>query len=307
MRLREMTGRPLAFATHLQAFRAVAVAGLALVALAACGGGDSDTTPTPTPTPTPRIPIVPPTDRVSPDTLNDLNECVTNIELGTPESCASGVNYPVTLTNQCSIEITVISDAQSAAEGWVFATIAALDPGETKRDLLNCVPNDTQRYRYCVHPYDVDDDHEDYLRCHGDDPPWQVLESFTPTPRTTPTPTPRTTPTTNTVTFHVTDACNDRRRVEYRFFEQIGGSTSNSGRSWPGGTRFWYTPGYDRTVVQRLACQAGTNVCYGARVDGNSRSYWGVGFEGDQGCTACCTRCGDTSPSNPRTIRIGCP
>ena len=185
MLLREMTSS--AFAHSFKRFARLAVVGLALAGLAGCpGGGGGPPTPTPTPTPPPTEMKIEPAARVSPDTLNDLNECVTNIEVGTPGNCVQrddsrGVNYPVTLTNQCSIEIGVRAEAQSAAEGWVQAMVISIDPGETKRDQLNCVPNDVQRYRYCVQP---DDD----PRCFGDDFPWQVLESFTPS---TPTPAPQ--------------------------------------------------------------------------------------------------------------------
>lgn len=104
----------------------------------------------------------------------------------------------------------------------------------------------------------------------------------------------------NSITFRIADTCNDGRSVEFRFFEQAAGRLT--GRKWPAGG-VWLT-GIDRSVVtEPIACQAGTSVCYGARIDGNTRAYWGAGIEGDQGCTGCCYACGSSPPS----LNFGCP
>ena len=118
-------------------------------------------------------------------------------------------------------------------------------------------------------------------------------------------PEPETrTPTqtdSRSITFTFVDACNDGRRVNIRFFEAVAGR--NTGHQWPGGRQFWSTTGYNRTNSQPLACRSGTQVCYGAQIDG-TRTYFGAGFDGNESCSACCYTCGG---GDPRTLRFGCP
>ena len=104
--------------------------------------------------------------------------------------------------------------------------------------------------------------------------------------------------------WEITDRCNDRRRFEYRFFGYDNGGVRRG--TWPSRDRFYYTPGYNRTVTAHLGCTGGiTKVCIGGRVDGNDRRYWGVDIDGSEGCTDCCERC-STNPRT-RTYRPGCP
>ena len=213
MLLREMTSSALAHS--FKRFARCAVAGLALAGLAGCpggGGGDPEPTPptpaptpapTPTPTPTPTPPPpemkIEPPEGVSPDTLNDWNECVTSYEVGTPQRCTfypSRWAYSVTVTNQCSEEIDVISDVQSAADGWVWGgAVSLIDPGERRvKEEALCPLNDTQRLRYCVAP--SDEEHEDFGRCDSTDATTsQLVESFSPptAPPTAPSPAPAAT------------------------------------------------------------------------------------------------------------------
>jgi hypothetical protein len=43
-------------------------------------------------------------------------------------------------------------------------------------------------------------------------------------------------------------------------------------------------------------------VCYGARTDPPTNSYWGVDIDNSQGCDDCCTLCENVS----RSIRLTC-
>ena len=105
-----------------------------------------------------------------------------------------------------------------------------------------------------------------------------------------------------TIRFDITDRCNDRRRVEFRFFEYSGGRPT--GQGWPKSGSLYATPGFNETRRASLSCTIGTNVCYGAKIDGRNW-YWGIGLEGNRGCTSCCYTCTAT----PRTVRLrfGCP
>ena len=116
----------------------------------------------------------------------------------------------------------------------------------------------------------------------------------------TPPPGPNT--RRGTISFDVTDTCNDRRRVEFRFFESINGRLT--GHQWPRDNRIYHTLGFNREGVSHLACTVGTGVCFGAKIDGRSW-YWGVGLEGNRRCTDCCYTC----TAAPETVRLhfGCP
>jgi hypothetical protein len=59
---------------------------------------------------------------------------------------------------------------------------------------------------------------------------------------------------------------------------------------WPGVNRVWYVhPG--QMIQPTLRCQDGEYICYGAWPTGNSRTFWGVGRGGKQGCSSCCYNC----------------
>jgi hypothetical protein len=53
-----------------------------------------------------------------------------------------------------------------------------------------------------------------------------------------------------------------------------------------------------------LACNIGEKICYGGGYsqDGNG-SYWGLGFLGNQGCTACCLTCAANNPTAGFTLQ----
>lgn len=61
---------------------------------------------------------------------------------------------------------------------------------------------------------------------------------------------------------------------------------------WPGNGWVYNLPADGKTYYSVITCKRGEKVCYGAWVAGNTNYYWGVGYGGKQGCTACCMICG---------------
>ena len=100
--------------------------------------------------------------------------------------------------------------------------------------------------------------------------------------------------------FKIQDACNDSYRIDYRFFQYEG---SRQTGSWPGGNRNYYTRTYGETLTHSLACTSGRSVCFGGKTGPRS---WGVGFDGDPGCTACCYTCPSSGTVTTRVHRLTC-
>jgi len=98
------------------------------------------------------------------------------------------------------------------------------------------------------------------------------------------------------IQFTLTDGCSDPGALEARFFGYVG--TSTAGRPdyvWPSSNRV-YTTGNRRTTGESIQVTLGESgsgigvICYGAKLENDDSSYWGVGLDGDQGCSDCCTR-----------------
>ncbi len=69
--------------------------------------------------------------------------------------------------------------------------------------------------------------------------------------------------------------------------------------SWPGGDEdFYLDDGESKTMP--LSCEEGENICYGAWIDGDEDTYWGVGPNNKQDCDNCCYVCegGETEQIN---------
>ena len=98
--------------------------------------------------------------------------------------------------------------------------------------------------------------------------------------------------------WQLTDGCADGLRIQVRFFD-----TTHSGH-WPAEAgQAWITPAEGGFVDESLACIPGATVCYGATPFPQDGSYWGLGIDGDQGCTDCCVTCGG---GNPPPINLTC-
>lgn len=66
-------------------------------------------------------------------------------------------------------------------------------------------------------------------------------------------------------------------------------SQDRKGHVWPSTTSHYpLTPG--QTATFKMSCNKNEKICYGAKRE-NAHSYWGVGFEGKNKCTSCCTSC----------------
>jgi hypothetical protein len=93
-------------------------------------------------------------------------------------------------------------------------------------------------------------------------------------------------PDPNAVVFQLRNM--HKNSVQASFFSQ------NRRVAWPGNDRA-YTLNDSEPHTYRLECRQGERICFGAWLTGNSRSYWGVGFDGDEGCQGCCVFCGSSS------------
>lgn len=59
---------------------------------------------------------------------------------------------------------------------------------------------------------------------------------------------------------------------------------------WPGNGQA-YVLDDDETKEVPIQCRSGETICYGAWVDGDSDTYWGVGPDDVDSCEACCFVC----------------
>lgn len=68
---------------------------------------------------------------------------------------------------------------------------------------------------------------------------------------------------------------------------------------WPGGGEDYYLDDGE-TKEMSLACEEGESICYGAWIDGDENTYWGVGPGNKQKCEDCCYTCtgGNTEEIN---------
>ncbi len=59
---------------------------------------------------------------------------------------------------------------------------------------------------------------------------------------------------------------------------------------WPGGGQDYYLDDGE-TKTMPLSCEEGETICYGAWIDGDQGTYWGVGPGNTQDCDNCCYTC----------------
>src|SRR5262249_49416809 len=72
--------------------------------------------------------------------------------------------------------------------------------------------------------------------------------------------------------------------VQIKFFSK------NRNHVWPGGGQVYGLNDFDEHTF-KLSCNSGEQICYGAWVTGNGNRWWGVGPDGDKGCSNCCYTC----------------
>ena len=78
-------------------------------------------------------------------------------------------------------------------------------------------------------------------------------------------------------------------------------SSTDRDMVWPGGDKVYFLEKGEKKSVP-IECRAGENICYGAWLNGDAGTFWGVGPERDQRCQDCCTICVEKSTA---TIVIG--
>jgi hypothetical protein len=100
---------------------------------------------------------------------------------------------------------------------------------------------------------------------------------------TTTTPPPAQ---NETITFNITDGCNNGISIDYKFYDETNNLV------WPSATSYYYTSALNATYTSNLTCINGANVCYGARTTVNGTTiYWGVDLDNSKSCTNCCISC----------------
>ena len=122
------------------------------------------------------------------------------------------------------------------------------------------------------------------------------------------------TSTPPTAIFRITDACNDGRAIQYRFFQydrwRSGDTVDGDSPSgvWPSSTRVFLSHGFNQSREHRLNCTAGKGVCFGGnRPNDRSGRYWGAGIGGDKDCSRCCVRCPTSDTIRFSGGRLICP
>ena len=147
--------------------------------------------------------------------------------------------------------------------------------------------------------------------------------SSTPTPSTptpsTPTTTPPEIPVTpsgdSSISWTITDQCDDDADIELRFF-QYSGQTAQPSLSWPArqaeGWAVFRASAPPPDGAFSLDCTSGQRVCYGAQstifdAENNPSSSWGVGIDGDgQQDDSYCTTC-PVSGTKRQSSNLMCP
>lgn len=87
---------------------------------------------------------------------------------------------------------------------------------------------------------------------------------------------------------------NHQNRVQLEFYSQDRNS------AWPGDGQAYVLDDY-AVHTFRLNCVAGEKICYGAWIDGDSNTYWGVGIDDQYGCSDCCVTC-DNADAGTRNL-----
>ncbi|HET9651961.1 MAG TPA: hypothetical protein VFP36_07210 [Usitatibacter sp.] len=101
-------------------------------------------------------------------------------------------------------------------------------------------------------------------------------------------------PVNSTITFNLTDGCNNGVSTDYKFYDVTNNLV------WPSATTHYSTTAYNATYSHNLSCSTGAKVCYGAR---NTGFYWGIDVDGSKSCSDCCITCSD---GNTMSRRLTC-
>jgi hypothetical protein len=83
-------------------------------------------------------------------------------------------------------------------------------------------------------------------------------------------------------TFRVTSMA--EKDVQIEFFSE------DRHHVWPGNDKAYNLNDYKEHGF-KLACVNNEKICYGAWVTNKPNVYWGMGFNGKEGCADCCVGC----------------
>ena len=100
--------------------------------------------------------------------------------------------------------------------------------------------------------------------------------------------------TERTITFNITDGCNNGIPIDYKFYDVTNNLV------WPSATTHYATQAFNATYRHDLSCRADAKVCYGARSSG---FYWGIDLDGSKSCSDCCIFC---TEGNSLSRRLTC-
>ena len=75
------------------------------------------------------------------------------------------------------------------------------------------------------------------------------------------------------------------KQINFKFFSKTRNWV------WPSATSSWISPPDRKQYVVKLACQKGEKVCFGGWWPSQPNRYWGVGPQGNKGCSSCCYLC----------------
>ncbi|SJM28182.1 conserved exported hypothetical protein [Mesorhizobium delmotii] len=84
------------------------------------------------------------------------------------------------------------------------------------------------------------------------------------------------------VTFEIRNSHPNAMRVELY--------TQDRDYVWPGNNQDYYLNDGETKSIP-LSCDDGESICYGAWVDGDEGTYWGVGPGNTEKCDDCCYTC----------------
>jgi hypothetical protein len=86
----------------------------------------------------------------------------------------------------------------------------------------------------------------------------------------------------------------------HQFRVQVELYSQDRNHVWPGNNKV-YILDDEETKRIPLSCNEGEKICYGAWVDGDASTYWGVGPNDKQQCEDCCYVC---QGGNTETINL---
>jgi hypothetical protein len=87
--------------------------------------------------------------------------------------------------------------------------------------------------------------------------------------------------------FRITSHRSETVRVEF--------SSTERTHFWPGNGKSWSLNESDSQTLN-ISCEPGEYICYGAWVEDDQTTFWGVGYQNSHRCTKCCWHCDGSSP-----------